>query len=204
MPFERGKSKQGHKRAALLRRFSIPVLAVIASLAALLLFEQSSLTRSLGRSPATNLGWQSFLPAYSLRTSGTAQDDVQASNSSLQPWKPGSDYDDEDYAGWWDDEGDGYNDAYDGFLPEATAEIWVRAIFFFQKMLTICAFQQDPFILNSRPLTEVTAKACLWPPTIYDTCMPESSMRENAERGQWIRIEKDLNLRVGIYYLYLL
>ena len=128
MPFERDRpsAKQLHKRNALLRRIRIPAVAVLTSLAALLLFEQSSLTRSIGKAPATNLGWQSFLPAYNLRSSATVQDDsVQANNASVQPWAPGTAYDDDDYDGWWDSEGDGYNDAYDGFLPEPTAEIWV-------------------------------------------------------------------------------
>ena len=126
MPFERVSAKQRHNKTALLRRVRIPALALVASLAAVLLFEQSSLTRNIGKSPTTNLGWQSFLPAYNLRTATATQDDVQASNSSVEPWKPGSPYDDDDdWGGWWDDEGDGYNDAYDGFLPMATAEIWV-------------------------------------------------------------------------------
>lgn len=125
MPFERSNAKQRNNRAALLRRIRIPSLVVTTSLAALLLFEQSSLTRNVGKSPTTNLGWQSFQPAYTLRTSSLSQGDVQASNSSVGSSDPAyNDEDDDDW--WWDDEGDGYNDAYDGFLPEPTAEIWVE------------------------------------------------------------------------------
>jgi len=97
---------------AQLRRFKYPVLAFLTSLAAFSLYEQSTIARSAGKAPATNLGWQSFGAAYSSRTSSNAEaasalDTNQTANSG----------------NWWED--DEYNDEYDGFAPEPTAEIWV-------------------------------------------------------------------------------
>jgi hypothetical protein len=61
----------------------------------------------------------------------------------------------------------------------------------------------NPYVLNRRPITEVTAKACIWSPNVENTCMPESSIQEDSERGKWIRVEKNLNMLVDESYLYL-
>lgn len=157
-----------------MRRVKLPAVAIVGCLAVFALYERSYFTRTSSSTPATNMGWQSFLPAYNSRLSTASPSTSSSTNTTGQGagFLGDSDYDD-----WWDDD---FDDDFDGFAPEPTAEIW------------------DPFIQNSRPLTEVTAKACVWPPSIYDACMPESSYRQDAERGQWIRVEKDLNMRVGV------
>lgn len=153
------------------RKLKIPAFATIGSLVAFALWEQSFLTRNVGGlssfAPDTNVGWQSYLPAYSFRLgaagSGTGQSD--------DFW--------DDFDADFDDL-DGTGTGAGGFQAEAVAESW------------------DPFVPNTAPLTEITAKSCMWPPTVYDTCMPDSSAREDAEKGKWIRVEKDMNLRVGV------
>lgn len=168
MPFERwdGRGDLEHsrrgKRMQVLKRTRTPAFFIVGGLAAFALYEQSYLTRNIGHSftPSTNLGWQSFQPAY---TSGTG---------SAQGSQSGSD-------GFWDELDDGLDD-YPDFQQDQVSETW------------------DPFVPNSAPLVEITARSCMWPPSVYDTCMPDSSMREDAERGKWVRVEKDMNLRVGI------
>lgn len=189
MPFERF---DGHRRGASqsasfyarsaqhLRRYRYPFLAIIAGLSAFTLYQHSYSERHAYQSPSTNLGWQSFLPAYVAWTpdsspSPSPSDDP--ASSSLQPGTGGTNGGND----WLSDFDDPqYNDAYDGFAPTQSTEQW------------------DPFTLNPRPLVEITAKSCIWPPSVYDSCMPESSMREDAERGKWLRVEKDLNLRIGV------
>lgn len=151
-----------------LKRLRAPACFIIGGLAAFTLFEQSYLTRNVGHSftPSTNLGWQSFLPAYKSTI------DKGSGSSSAAGSDKGAD-------GFWDDFDDGLDSAY-GFQQDQVAEVW------------------DPFVPNSAPLVEITAKSCMWPPSVYDTCMPESTVRENAERGKWLRVEKDMNLRVGV------
>ncbi|KAI5480013.1 phosphatase dcr2 [Pseudohyphozyma bogoriensis] len=61
----------------------------------------------------------------------------------------------------------------------------------------------DPLYRNTAPLTEITIKSCVLPPGFYDLCAPTSSKKEDALRGKWVRVDRDLNRRVGIYYLYL-
>lgn len=34
-------------------------------------------------------------------------------------------------------------------------------------------------------------------------CSPASSAKEDATRGEWVRIDRDVNRRVGVYYLYI-
>ena len=36
----------------------------------------------------------------------------------------------------------------------------------------------------------------------FDTCSPASSKKEDAVRGAWKRVERDLNKQIGLYYLY--
>lgn len=174
MPFERWDGRQDlesarrGQRMHTLKRLRAPAFFIIGGLAAFTLFEQSYLTRNVGHSftPSTNLGWQSFLPAYkSTIDKGSAPGSAAGSDNG------------ED--GFWDDLDDGMDSAY-GFQQDQVSEVW------------------DPFVPNSAPLVEITAKSCMWPPSVYDTCMPESTVRENAERGKWLRVEKDMNLRVGV------
>lgn len=182
MPFERFErnGRRPGQRTHYLRRFRVPIFAVVGVLVAFELFARSSITRGpQDASPKTNLGWQSFLPAYTYHQKPVSSLANSTSDDSLLPPQGQADYGSE-LDEWSDD-----NNAYAGFNTEDAEDYW------------------NPFVLHRRPITEVTAKACIWPPSIYDACMPDSSMREDAERGKWMRIEKDLNMRVGIYYLYL-
>lgn len=192
MPFERfdglrrGSSSSFYaKTAQYFRQYRYPSLAVITALSAFTLYQQSYFERYANHAPPTNLGWQSGLPAYLSRTSTSSGSSASTfGGDGDDAVRPGDLQGSED--DWWNDFDDtAYNDAYDGFAPVQTTEEW------------------DPFILNPRPLVEITAKSCIWPPSVYDTCMPDSTMREDAERGKWLRVEKDLNLRIGVYYLYL-
>ncbi|KAM0755762.1 hypothetical protein T439DRAFT_351508 [Meredithblackwellia eburnea MCA 4105] len=56
----------------------------------------------------------------------------------------------------------------------------------------------NPLVYDKRPITELTIKSCVLPPGIYDMCTPEDALR-----GKWVRVERDLNRNVGMYYLYL-
>lgn len=182
MPFERfdGNSRRAGQRAHTLRKLRLPLFVTVGILVTFELFARSSITRGLqDLTPKTNLGWQSFLPAYTYRQKPLGATSNTTSDADLLPSEGQTDYFG-DLDNWGDD-----NNAYEGFETSEPEDYW------------------DPFVLHSRPMTEVTAKACIWPPSIYDSCMPDSSVREDAERGKWMRIEKDLNMRVGIYYLYL-
>jgi len=65
------------------------------------------------------------------------------------------------------------------------------------------AREWDPLSTDTRPITEITVKSCVLPPGLYDVCSPTSSKKEDALRGEWERLDRDLNKRIGITYLYL-
>ena len=118
--------------------------------------------------PSMNLGWQSGFAAYSARPETALPASTAAANATAN----NTDADSSAASGTEQSNG--------GWLGNAIAEEW------------------DPFVPNMAPLVEVTAKSCMWPPSVYDACVPDSSLREDAERGKWVRVEKDLNLRAGI------
>lgn len=53
------------------------------------------------------------------------------------------------------------------------------------------------------PLTEITVKSCVVPPGLFDVCSPTTSAKEDALRGKWVRVDRDLNKQIGLYYLYI-
>ncbi|GAA5887611.1 hypothetical protein JCM6882_001470 [Rhodosporidiobolus microsporus] len=61
----------------------------------------------------------------------------------------------------------------------------------------------DPLEINTTPITELELKACILSPGLYDMCSPTSSAKEDATRGKWERIDKDLSKKIGVKYLYL-
>ncbi|GAA5953455.1 hypothetical protein JCM8115_000530 [Rhodotorula mucilaginosa] len=61
----------------------------------------------------------------------------------------------------------------------------------------------DPLRADATPFTELQVKTCVLSPGVYDMCSPASSAKEDATRGEWVRIDKDVNRRVGVYYLYI-
>ncbi|BGO96703.1 Phosphatase dcr2 [Rhodotorula toruloides] len=61
----------------------------------------------------------------------------------------------------------------------------------------------DPLESSTTPFTELQVKTCVLSPGLYDLCSPTSSAKEDATRGKWERIDKDLSKRIGVYYLYI-
>lgn len=44
---------------------------------------------------------------------------------------------------------------------------------------------------------------CLSSPRIWDVCSPTATLKEEQERGKWIRVDKDLNKGIGMTFNYL-
>lgn len=77
----------------------------------------------------------------------------------------------------------------------------------------------SPLIPSLNPLTELTAKACVFPPmtnlpgplaSIWGNlfggsdgqgglCTPQSTKKEDAVKGKWVRVERDVGKRSGMY-----
>lgn len=65
---------------------------------------------------------------------------------------------------------------------------------------------QGPFSTSSSllslQLTSIFVQTCILSPGLYDLCSPTSSAREDATRGKWQRIDKDVSKKIGVKYLY--
>ncbi|TNY21815.1 hypothetical protein DMC30DRAFT_411233 [Rhodotorula diobovata] len=87
---------------------------------------------------------------------------------------------------WDDDEGEDEWDVWGALSAEtATQSGW------------------DPLAANTAPFTELQVKTCVLSPGLYDMCSPTSTAKEDAARGKWERIDRDVSKKAGIYYLYL-
>jgi hypothetical protein len=89
-----------------------------------------------------------------------------------------SPFGDDEVTDWEDDDEDGWN------LP-VTSKKW------------------DPLVSQATPITEIQVKSCVLPPGLYDLCSPTSTKKEDATRGVWQRVDRDLNKRIGVYYEYI-
>ncbi|KAL7412473.1 Metallo-dependent phosphatase-like protein [Mrakia frigida] len=60
----------------------------------------------------------------------------------------------------------------------------------------------NPFLPHTTGLTEVTAQACIWPPWLFESlCAPDSTPEKDSRLGSWVRVEKDLNRKSGLWWL---
>ncbi|GAA5913525.1 hypothetical protein JCM8208_000701 [Rhodotorula glutinis] len=67
---------------------------------------------------------------------------------------------------------------------------------------TATASGWDPLEAKTAPFTELQVKTCVLSPGLYDMCSPTSTAKEDAARGKWERIDRDVSKQAGIYYLY--
>ncbi|BGP44800.1 Phosphatase dcr2 [Rhodotorula kratochvilovae] len=81
---------------------------------------------------------------------------------------------------WWDEDDD-----WDIWGMTATKSGW------------------DPLEADSTPFTELQVKTCVLSPGLYDMCSPTSSAKEDATKGKWERIDRDVSRKAGIKYLYI-
>jgi hypothetical protein len=124
-------------------------------------------------SPARNqhLGWQSWDIVQYVRPSSSSSSDVV---DDFKP--PSSEQEDEPL---WSDPSDDPN-----FAPSLPLDNW------------------DPLARHTTGLTEITIVPCLFPPWISPRmCSPKTTGEEDKRKGKWVRVERDLNARSGLWYL---
>jgi hypothetical protein len=58
--------------------------------------------------------------------------------------------------------------------------------------------------LDSLSVSEITVSTCLFPPSLgEDLCGPDSTSEDDALKGKWVRVARDLNLEAGMSVAYL-
>ncbi|GAA5832135.1 hypothetical protein JCM11251_004252 [Rhodosporidiobolus azoricus] len=94
-------------------------------------------------------------------------------------------------------------DAVNAATGEGAEEYWDEDDDFLDWGYSSASTKWDPLEINSTPYTELEVKSCMLSPGLYDMCSPTSSAKEDATRGKWERIDKDLSKKIGVKYLYL-
>ncbi|THH09733.1 hypothetical protein EW145_g1812 [Phellinidium pouzarii] len=61
----------------------------------------------------------------------------------------------------------------------------------------------SPLLPHVTGLTEITIMKCIFPPTMASLCSPKSTPEQDAIKGKWVRVERDLNKMSGIWSLYI-
>ena len=69
---------------------------------------------------------------------------------------------------------------------------------------TGCVFLRSTLSLslltNDIPVSEITVVRCMWDTRFVDMCSPSASA-EDAIKGKWVRVERDLNRQTGMWHL---
>jgi hypothetical protein len=126
--------------------------------------------------PARNqhLGWQSWDVVRYPKASPDGQDVIDP--GSLTGSKP------ED--GATDDGSFGDDDMDLSFAPSLPLSNW------------------DPTLRHTTGMTEITVMPCFFPPWIYPRlCSPKTTPEDDKLKGKWVRVERDLNMKSGLWYL---
>ncbi|KAI6122283.1 Metallo-dependent phosphatase-like protein [Pisolithus croceorrhizus] len=60
-----------------------------------------------------------------------------------------------------------------------------------------------PFLPHDTGLSEITIERCMFSPEIagVDLCTPKTTVEQDAVKGKWVRVERDLNMQTGIWSL---
>ncbi|EJU03587.1 Metallo-dependent phosphatase [Dacryopinax primogenitus] len=59
----------------------------------------------------------------------------------------------------------------------------------------------DPLLPHKTGLTELAIESCIFSPVTMEFCNPYSSPAADASKGKWVRVERDLNWKTGLWYL---
>lgn len=60
----------------------------------------------------------------------------------------------------------------------------------------------DPLIPHTTGLTEIAVRACYLPAWLYPSaCTPPTTPEDDKLKGRWVRVERDLNAKSGLWYL---
>jgi hypothetical protein len=55
--------------------------------------------------------------------------------------------------------------------------------------------------LFSASVTEIAIKPCLFFPALVTYCDPRTTLEDDALKGAWVRVDRDLNIKTGRWYL---
>lgn len=60
----------------------------------------------------------------------------------------------------------------------------------------------DPLLPHATGISEITVMPCFFPPWVYPKmCSPPTTPEQDKLKGKWVRVERDLNVKSGLWYL---
>ncbi|KAF8517953.1 Metallo-dependent phosphatase [Hysterangium stoloniferum] len=59
----------------------------------------------------------------------------------------------------------------------------------------------NPLLPHDTGLTEIAITRCMIPPQYVDVCWPKTTPSEDANKGRWVRVERDINWKSGAWFL---
>ncbi|KAG6331867.1 hypothetical protein ID866_7223 [Astraeus odoratus] len=169
-----------------LRSIAEPTLAVVC-FSALLTFIFILYQPTPGPGISQRVGWQSWdsiSPSSYLGNGTSAQDGQHPSQSGEQPGgeteEPPSDTD------WWNT--DWWNVSHPGDDPA-----------------DISSYPLDswaPLLPHDTGLSEISITRCMVSPALVgDLCAPDTTVEQDAVKGKWVRVDRDLNMQSGMWTL---
>ncbi|KAH8116363.1 Metallo-dependent phosphatase [Phellopilus nigrolimitatus] len=61
----------------------------------------------------------------------------------------------------------------------------------------------SPLLPHVTGLSEITIAKCLFPPSMASLCFPKTTPEQDAIKGKWVRVDRDLNRVSGMWSLYI-
>ncbi|KAI5122495.1 hypothetical protein M0805_001403 [Coniferiporia weirii] len=74
-----------------------------------------------------------------------------------------------------------------------------------EKQLDAFSFPLDvwsPLLPHETGLTEITIAKCIFPASMASMCFPKTTPEQDAIKGKWVRVERDLNMMSGLWSLH--
>jgi hypothetical protein len=182
-----------------LRSIFVPTTTVIG-FSSFLIFFFVLYQPNRGPGDLQRLGWQSWDTVSSLPTLDFPTGVDSANHGAEKPSSPTSGDHDAD-VDWWNvttpntsnpvDSASLPLDVWAPLLPHDTGCMPCYFVHF-------CSTSE----LNIIPtVSEITVVRCVFDLTKLDLCVPSSSSLDNAIKGKWVRVPRDLNLQSGMWHL---
>lgn len=151
-----------------------------------------------GPGDGQRLGWQSWdivspLPAADLSSN--------VNETGNQPPPTSGEHDTD--VDWWNATAPGSTSPVDSAsLP---LDVWAPLLPHDTGCMTLISLTFDQLTELSRRSTmtvsEIAVVRCMFDLTMADMCAPSSSTTDNAIKGKWVRVPRDLNLQSGMWHL---
>jgi hypothetical protein len=181
-----------------IRSIFVPTTAIVA-FSCLLTFFFVLYQPTRGPGDLQRLGWQSWDIVSPLAIGDSSSG---ANNSDHETWDqpPLTSGDDAD-VDWWNVTASATGSPYDSTsLP---LDVWAPLLPHDTgcTLLYFSTFAQYLSQVSTLIVSEIAVVRCMFDLTLIDLCAPPSSTSDDAIKGKWVRVPRDLNFQSGMWHL---